>query len=130
MFLEVHMKRGLLLEQQFETFIAHRGIEVRHATIEEDQYQAIDLWVDGLAVQITLGRWQNKIDIARIRAKFNWTKVQSRGNALLVVFDCEEEICLNEMFRNALLGLAKIKMGAKASLVLVNRDNAQLLAGA
>jgi hypothetical protein len=122
--------RGLLLEQQFETFLQHKNISVKHASEQEDKYQAIDLWVDGLAIQLTLGRWTTQLDKARVKAKYNWTKTQSRGNAILVVFDCEEQVSVRAMFEKALIALAKIKRGAKASLVLVTRDNAQLLAGA
>lgn len=125
-----HRPRGIKLEADFERFLNHRGVSVHHASEHEDRYRAIDLWVDGLAVQLTLGRWTSQLDLARIGAKYNWTSTQSGGTAVLVVFDCEEVVCMRAMFEKALLALARIQAGTPARLVLVNRDRAQLLAAA
>lgn len=121
--------RGIQFEADFERFLHHRHIPVHHASEHEDRYQAIDLWVDGLAIQLTLGRWKSQLDLAKVRAKYNWTKAQSGGTAVLVVFDCDEINTL-AMFEKAIAALARIKVGAKATLVLVTSDKAQLLAAA
>ena len=128
--MDTPLPRGIQFEADFERFLQLRHIPVHHATEHEDRYQAIDLWVDGLAVQITLGRWTSQLDRARVRAKYNWSQTQSNGKAIVVVFDCDEMCCVRAMFEKALLALARIKAGAPAHLVLVTADKAQLLAAA
>jgi hypothetical protein len=123
------MTAGLLLEQELETYLKHQHLPVHHASAKEDKYQAIDLWVDGLPIQITLGTWKTQLGLSKIRAKWDWTQFQSQRRAILVVFDMNTTNKLT-MFRNMVKGLAKAKKaGLTTCIVLVDDAGVQILRG-
>lgn len=123
------MTAGLLLEKELEVYLKHQHLPVHHASAQEDKYQAIDLWVDGLPIQVTLGTWKSSLGLSKIKAKWDWTQFQSHRRAILVVFDMSTTNKLI-MFRNMVIGLAKAKKaGLTACIILVDDAGVQILRG-
>lgn len=123
------MTRGLALEHELETYLKHNHIAVHHSTKEEDNFKAIDLWVQGLPIQVTLGDWTSKLGLAKIRTKWDWTQFQSQNKAILVVFDMNTTNKLI-MFKHMIKGLVSLRRaGLTTGILLVNAEGTKVLRG-
>lgn len=123
------MTQGMLLEGYVQNYCTLNQIPCAHATMHEDRFKAIDLWIDGLPIQVTLGKWQTSLDIDRVKAKWDWTQFQSGNKAILCVFDMHE---LNKvtMVRNMVKGLIKMRRaGLATGIILINAQGTTIWKG-
>lgn len=112
------MKQGLLLETQIEQYFKLNGIRCHHSSENEDKFKAIDLWIDGLPIQVTIGDWTTPLGLSRIKSKWDWTQFQSQSTAILVVFKPQGNKIA--MFKNMAKGLVIMKKaGLKTGILLV-----------
>lgn len=120
------MTRGMKLEQRLESFCSLNQIPCAHASVYEDRFKAIDFHISGLPVQVTLGKWKTKLDLAKVRQKWEWTKIQSQNSAILCVFDMESNQWVT-MFKNMVKGLYLVrKHKLTEACLLISEENVQI----
>lgn len=79
------MTRGLQLEIDLHNYCCYNSIASAISTHHEDKMKAIDLWIDGLPVQITLQSWDTTIQLLNLRAKVKHERTINK-NTIIVVF--------------------------------------------
>lgn len=112
-------QRGFVLENQVITTLTHRAYNVRKSSKQEDKLNAIDLFVEGLPIQVTIQTWEDQIHLAGLMGKIKWTEQQSKDSkAIVVAFDKSAMACQwPSMIRRMGTAIKKMaKMGVRTHL--------------